>query len=112
MITSRILVASSDAVKRIELRAGLELEGHNVAEALTAAQTMHMACAEPHDVLVMESVVEGVAAHGLCRTIRRQSKLGIIVWGGDAGTTAIDSLNAGADDFILAPFVPAELLAR
>jgi two-component system KDP operon response regulator KdpE len=112
MNTCRILVASSRAEKRGELRAALELEGHDVAEAATAAETAERACAESHDVLVMESVVGGIAAHGLCRKIRTQSKLGIIVWGGNLGTTAIDSLNAGADDFIPAPFVLAELLAR
>jgi two-component system KDP operon response regulator KdpE len=60
----------------------------------------------------MDSVVDGIAAHELCRTIRPQSKLGIIVCGGELGKTAIDSLNAGADDYVPAPFVPAELLAR
>jgi DNA-binding response OmpR family regulator len=112
MNTCRALVASSSADKRGELRAALELEGHAVAEAATAEQTIDKACAGPHDVLVMHSVVNGFPAHGLCRTIRRQSKLGIIVWGGKLGTTAVDSLNAGADDFIPTPLVPAELLAR
>jgi two-component system KDP operon response regulator KdpE len=110
MITSRILVATNNPQQRVELRAALEFEGHDVEEAATAAEAVHKACA--HDALVMESVVEGIAAHGLCRAIRRQSKLGIIVWGAEARTTAIDLLNAGADDFIPAPFVLAELLAR
>jgi two-component system KDP operon response regulator KdpE len=109
---NRILIASSSADRRRELRAALELEGHHTTEAATAAQTVHKACAEPYDVLVMESIVEGISAHGLCRAIRSQSKLGIIVWGGEVGTTAIDALNAGADDFIPSPFVLAEFLAR
>ena len=112
MNTCRILVASSNAGMRGELRAALVLEGHHVAEASTAAQTIREACAEPHDVLVMDSVVDGIDAHGLCRSIRPQSKLGIIVWGDKLETTAIDSLNAGADDFVPAPFVLPELLAR
>jgi two-component system KDP operon response regulator KdpE len=112
MNTCRILVASSNADKRGELLAALELEGHDVTEAVTAAQTIQKACNESHDVLVMDSVIDGITAHGLCSTIRPQSKLGIIVWGGKLGTTSIDSLNAGADDFIPAPFVLAELLAR
>ena len=112
MSASRILVASSDAVKRAELRAALELEGYGVAEAATASQTVHKACVETHDVLVMDSIMEGIDTDKLCRTIRLRSKLGIIVWGRETGTTAIDSLNAGADDFIASPFVAAELMAR
>lgn len=113
MNTCRILVASSKADRRGELRAALELEGYDVAEAPTAAQTIQKACAEPHDVLVMDSVVDGIAAHGLCRTIRPKSDLGIIVLAGDDTMQGrIDALNAGADDFIPVPFVLAELLAR
>lgn len=108
----RILVASSNAEQRGDLRAAMEFEGYEVVEAATATQAVQKACAEDHDVLVMDSVVDGIGAHGLCRTIRPQSKLGIIVWGGKCGTTAIDSLDAGADDFIPAPFVLAEMLAR
>jgi two-component system KDP operon response regulator KdpE len=112
MTPSRILVASGDADQRRQLRAALEFEGYSVAEAATAAQTIQRACGGLHHVLVMDSVVEEVAAHELCRGIRPQSKLGVIVCGGQLGSTAIDSLNAGADDFIPAPFVLAELLAR
>ena len=112
MITNRILVASSNVDQRDELRAALGLEGHDVTEAATSTQTVQKACSGWNEVLVMDSVVDGVAAHELCRTIRPQSKLGIIVWGGQRGSTAIDSLNAGADDFIPAPFILPELLAR
>ena len=113
MNTCRVLVASSHAGKRRELRAALELEGHDVAEAATADQIIQEACAEPHEMLVMDSVVDGIAAHGLCRTIRPKSDLGIIVLAGDDSShSRIDALNAGADDFILVPFVVAELLAR
>lgn len=112
MNACRTLVASTNAAKRTELRAALELDGYDVAEAATAAETVQKACTESHDALVMDSVVDGVAAHRLCRAIRQQSKLGIVVWGVGVGTAAIDALNAGADDFIPAPFVLAELLAR
>jgi len=112
MITNRILVASSNVDRRDELRAALGLEGHDVTEAATGPQTVQKACSGWNDLLVMDSGVDGIAAHELCRSIRPQSKLGIIVCGGQLGSTAIDSLNAGADDYILAPFVPAELLAR
>jgi two-component system KDP operon response regulator KdpE len=108
----RIVVASSDADRRGELRTALELEGHSLAEAATATQTIQKACSEPHDVLVMDSVVDGIGAYELCRTIRPKSNLGIIVWGGECGTMAIDVLNAGADDYISAPFILGELLAR
>ena len=108
----RILVASSNAVERGDLRAAMEFEGYAVGEAATGTQAVQKACTQQFDVLLMDSLVGGMGAHGLCRTIRPQSPLGIIVWGDRHGTTAIESLNAGADDFVLAPFVRAEMLAR
>jgi two-component system, OmpR family, KDP operon response regulator KdpE len=112
MNPSRILIASSNAEQRAELRAALEFEGYDLAEVATAMQAVQQACTEHYDVLVTDSVADGIGAHSLCQKIRPQSKLGIIIWGGTLGTTAIDSLNAGADDFIPAPFVMAEMLAR
>jgi two-component system KDP operon response regulator KdpE len=107
-----ILVASGNAPLRAELRAALELEGHDVTEALTSTETLQKVGTESHDVLLVDSVMNGIAAHELCRAIRPKSKIGVVVWGGAAGSTAIDSLNAGADDFIASPFVLAELKAR
>jgi two-component system KDP operon response regulator KdpE len=113
MNTCRILAASSNADRLGDLRAALELEGHHVAGAVTAEETIQRACSEPHDVLVMDSVVDGIAAHGLCRAIRPKSDLGIIVLAHDDSTQGrIDALNAGADDYVSGPFILAELLAR
>jgi two-component system KDP operon response regulator KdpE len=107
----RILIASGNANQRGDLREAMEFEGHNVAEAATAGQAVQCICTGHHHALVMDSMV-GIGAHRLRETIRPQSKLGIIVWGGNLGTAAIDYLDAGADDFVPAPFVPAEMLAR
>jgi two-component system KDP operon response regulator KdpE len=109
---ARIIAASSAAERREELRTMLEFEGHEVTEVRSAAQTIAEACSELHDLLVVDSVLDGIAAYGLCRTIRTRSKLGIIVLGDKAGTVAIDALNAGADEYVAAPFVMAELAAR
>lgn len=108
----RILVASDDAKERAELRVAMEFEGHDVAEAATPGEVLQRTCDEPCDLLVMESVIGGMSAVKLCRTVRPQSNLGIIVWGCGAGTTAIESLDAGADEFVPAPFVMPEMLAR
>jgi two-component system KDP operon response regulator KdpE len=108
----RILIASIASEKRLELRSALEFDGHEVMEADTADRTIQQACSEMHDVLIADSFMDGIAAYGLCRAIRPKSNLGIIVLGGQSATSAIDALNAGADDFVSTPFVMAELLSR
>jgi two-component system, OmpR family, KDP operon response regulator KdpE len=109
---SRIIVASSVPERREELRRALEADGHDVTETLTASETIREACSDVHDLLLMDSVVDGVPAHALCRAIRPESNLGIIVLGGEAAATPVDALNAGADDFVSSPFVMPEVAAR
>jgi two-component system, OmpR family, KDP operon response regulator KdpE len=112
-VLGRIVVASGDIQRRKELRAALEFEGHQVAEAETAHATLHETCSKAHDVLLLDSEIEGAKLHELCRAIRPQSDLGIIVLNRDnTGQSRIDALNSGADDCVPPPFVMAELLAR
>jgi two-component system KDP operon response regulator KdpE len=111
--TGRIIVASNCAQERKEMRIALEFEGHQVAEAETADQTLQEACSRLHDVLILDSTFEGIEPYELCRTIRPKSDLGIIVLAGDDTKQGrIDALNAGADDYLPSPFVLGELLAR
>jgi len=108
----RILVASQTIETRLELRSALEFDGHEVVEADTTGQTIQQACSDMHDVLIVDSFVHRIAAYAICRSIRPKSNLGIIVLGSEGANGAIDALNAGADDFVPAPFVMAELLSR
>jgi len=111
-MTNRILVASSAAETRRELRSALELDGHTVAEAGSPGQAIEQARSEMHDVLIVDSARDGIAPCALCRAIRPKSNLGIIVLGGEDASNAIDALNSGADDFVPVPFLMAELLSR
>jgi two-component system KDP operon response regulator KdpE len=113
MKTGRILVASSRVEMRRELRTTLEFEGHLVAEVETAARAIEETSCGLHDVLLLDSALEGAGPYELCRAIRPKSDLGIILLSrDDSGQRRIDALNAGADDYVLGRFVIAELLAR
>jgi two-component system KDP operon response regulator KdpE len=105
-----IVVASGDQDQRVELRNALEFEGHEVAEAENVDQIRQTTCSGLHDILIVDASLDAVK---LCRTIRPESDLGIIVLAGqDTQQGRIDALNSGADDFIPAPFILPELMAR
>jgi two-component system, OmpR family, KDP operon response regulator KdpE len=113
MNVGRILVAGSAVEHRKELRSVLELESHEVSETETTEQTLQAACSGQHDLLLVDSDIEGLGSYQLCRTIRSKSDLGIIVVDRDqTEQSRIDALNAGADDYVATPFVVAELQAR
>jgi two-component system KDP operon response regulator KdpE len=104
-------VACSSTERRQELRRTLEFEGHEVTEAPNAFQAIQEACSDLYDLLLVDGTVDGAAALALCRAIRPESTLGILVLGRDSAG-AVDALNAGADDYVSSPFVMAELAAR
>jgi two-component system KDP operon response regulator KdpE len=109
----RIIVAGGGAEERAELRNALEFEGHQVAVAETAQQTLLESCSGSHHALILASRFEGIEPHTLCRRIRLKSDLGIIVLAGNDTTQGrIDAWNAGADDYLSSPFLYRELLAR
>jgi two-component system KDP operon response regulator KdpE len=113
MIKSRIIVAGSPNPRLTQLKAMLESDGHRVAATGNPRQTIHETTGGMHDVLILDSGMEGMCEYDLCRTIRPKSDLGIILLIRDNdGQSRIDALDAGADDYLATPFVPAELLAR
>lgn len=113
MQTGRILVASNGEQARKELRAALELEGHEVVEAETAEQTIKRSMQGRLDAVILDAALDQAEPYGVCRAVRRSSEVGIIlICSDDSGQSRIDALNSGADDLLPGGFVWAELLAR
>jgi two-component system KDP operon response regulator KdpE len=109
----RIIVASPNARQRRDLRIGLECQGHSVAEAISAEQTIEEALACIYDVLILDSRIDGLDLYSFCRAIRPHSDLGIIILLREGEEQSrIDALNAGADDYLPERFAVDELLAR
>jgi two-component system KDP operon response regulator KdpE len=109
----RVLVAGGDELQRSQLRMALECEGYHVTETEKTDQAITKARSREHDVLIVDSGMTESGPCELCRAIRSKSDVGIIVLAGNVPSQArIDALNSGADDFIPAPFLLAELMAR
>lgn len=109
-----ILIAGTDKERRDVLRAELEREGHLISEAASSAATLVECAACGYDLLVLESRIGDAGAAALCRRVRQASDLGIIVLlsEADGEQCRIDTLNAGADDYLSEGFIIKELHAR
>ena len=113
MTGKRVLVVDDD-VKTVELvklylnRDGYRvLTSHNGIEALRLAQEAHP------DLIVLDLMLPGMDGLEICRTIRQESDVPIIML--TARTTDEDKLaglGLGADDYVTKPFSPRELAAR
>lgn len=112
-MNERILVVD-DEPKIIKLAQDyLEQAGYRIVTALTGPTALTAARHEKPDLVVLDLNLPGMDGLDVCRTLRRESDVPIIML--TARVDEIDrliGLEVGADDYITKPFSPRELVAR
>ena len=91
----------------------LERDGFVVATAHDSDSGLAAYRAQPPDLVLLDVMLPGVGGVGVCRTIREQSVVPIVML--TARSDPVDvvlGLEAGADDYVTKPFDPAVLAAR
>jgi two-component system alkaline phosphatase synthesis response regulator PhoP len=113
MAGKKILVVDDD-VKTVELvRLYLNRDGYRVITAYDGVEALRLARESHPDLIVLDLMLPGVNGLEICRTLRAESDVPIIML--TAMTTDQDRLTGlelGADDYVTKPFSPRELAAR
>lgn len=112
-MADRVLLVDDDEKLSAMLRTYLGQNGfevdcrHDVASGLEAFRQT------PPDVLILDVMLPDGDGFGICRTVRSESEVPILMLTarGEA-TDRIVGLELGADDYLPKPFDPRELLAR
>lgn len=114
----RILINEDDLANRKMLRFVLEQQaGHEIVEAEAAEAVLELLAAGGRDggfdLLVTDLVLPGADGLELIRRVRRRSSIPILMVSA-RGEIAdrVRALRTGADDYVVKPFDPSELLAR
>ena len=109
----RILVVD-DEPKIVKLaRDYLEKSGFQVLSAGDGQTALAMARRERLDLVVLDLMLPGLDGWDVCRTLRRESDVPIIMLTARAEESdQIVGLELGADDYITKPFSPRALVAR
>lgn len=108
-----ILVVDDDPVIRQSLNRFLASNGMTLSVAADARAARAMIDAGRFDVLVLDVMMPGEDGLSLCRSLRAQTTLPIILLTAmTSETDRIIGLELGADDYVCKPFNPRELLAR
>jgi phosphoserine phosphatase RsbU/P len=112
----RILLAEDDAVAGQTLTAILTAQGHEVTAVENGIDAWGLWKVSKHRVIVSDWLMPAMDGLELCRKIRAQPPgpytyfmMQTIRAGLD---NFLEAMQAGVDDFITKPVVPAELLAR
>ncbi len=110
---TRILSVEDDERIRTAVRMGLEDEGWIVDEAASGEEAMKVFAERPADVVLIDLMLPGMDGFDVCRSIRRESDVPILIVTARADThDVVAGLEAGADDYVTKPFQPKELSAR
>ena len=109
----RILVVDDDERIRDILKRQLTYEGYQVTLASDSREAFAQVAENPPDLVVLDWMLPGMSGLEICRRIRQTDDMPILMLTAK-GTLEdkVDGLDSGADDYLVKPFQPEEMLAR
>lgn len=113
LIPKRILLVEDDLPIAENVILGLEREGYFCTHVMLGAACLDFLQSNTVDLVILDVGLPDTNGFDLCKTIRRTSELPVIFL--TARSDEVDrvvGLEIGADDYILKPFSPRELVAR
>jgi DNA-binding NarL/FixJ family response regulator len=115
-VSVSVLIADGDDEARAELAGVLELAGYTVRQAATGDEAVAAAREEQPAVAILEIPLEVLSGYEVCRALKSELGSGFpVVFLSGLRTESYDrvaGLLIGADDYLVKPYAPDELLAR
>lgn len=110
---TRLLLVDDEAALREPLAAYLARQGFVVSEARSAAEARTILRDEPPDLVLLDIMMPGEDGLSLCRHLVEARAIPVIfLTARGEATDRIVGLEIGADDYVVKPFEPRELVAR
>ncbi len=108
-----ILVVDDERAVRDVVRLYLEQDGYDVSTASNGADALAAFESDAPDLVVLDLMLPEVSGEEICRYIRQTSDVAIIMLTARAAESErLTGLQLGADDYVVKPFSPRELVAR
>jgi len=108
-----ILIVDDDRKITDMLRRTLVYEGYRVATAVDGHEALAKAPVERPDLVILDWLMPGPDGIAVARQLRAAGDMAILMLTArDAVEHRIEGLDSGADDYLVKPFAPEELLAR
>jgi DNA-binding response OmpR family regulator len=111
---NRTILVVDDEVKIVEvIRSYLENAGYRVLCAFTGTQALDLFDRHAPILVVLDLMLPDISGENVCRSIRRKSKVPILMLTAKIDEQSIlKGLEIGADDYVTKPFSPKQLIAR
>lgn len=116
-MAARILVVEDDSHVVELVKACLEPEGYSVTVARDGDAGMAEALKGDHDLIILDIMLPGRDGWDICRALAAEERAAppvpvIMLTAKGAEVDRVLGLELGADDYLVKPFSPRELLAR
>ncbi|HVS21071.1 MAG TPA: ATP-binding protein [Pyrinomonadaceae bacterium] len=114
--SATLLIVDDDASARDGLRTVFESAGHRTITVGDAPAALRLLRKEPFDLVMLDVELPEIDGLALCRLLRAQpgmNQLPVLVFSAnDSEGRKVEAFSAGADDYIVKPSTPGELLSR
>lgn len=109
----KVLVVDDEPRYRRLIVTNLKLAGYQTVEAPDGTVALELLATHDPDVVLLDLRLPDLDGYEVCRRIRHRSRVPIVmVTAMDTEAATIQGLDFGADDYVVKPFRPEELLAR
>lgn len=111
-MTTVLIVDDEEHIREL-IALYLQQAGFSVMEAADGLQALEILDREKVDMVILDIMMPNVDGWQLCRRIREESALPVLMLTALGETPQkVKGLQLGADDYVVKPFHPAELVAR
>jgi DNA-binding response OmpR family regulator len=112
-MAKQILIIDDEPMIVESVSYNLKQEGYEVLTALDGDTGLQLAQTKDIDLILLDLMLPGINGLEICRQIRQQSSIPIIMLTAKEGEIdRVLGLELGADDYVTKPFSMRELLAR
>lgn len=109
----KILIADDDRDIAELMELYLKKEGFHTVKAFSGTEAAELLAGETFDLILLDIMMPGISGYTLIKDIKERSSTPVIfVSARTSLSERILGLDMGADDYIIKPFEPLELIAR
>jgi DNA-binding NarL/FixJ family response regulator len=110
-----VLIADADVASRDDLARVLEAAGYEIIQVASGEDALEAVRERSPSIVLLEIPLGALSGYEVCRALREEARETPVVFVSGSRTESYDrvaGLLVGADDYIVKPYAPDELLTR